>query len=735
MEIINNSIKVFRAEWLKLKGTGIWWIIGIGAAIVPVFSTVAAIYGNGGNTYAGTMLWEDLIKQDLTGFTFFYVLICILITVRLCQTEHRNLGWKLIETQPVHRAYIFMGKYKMAAVLALITLLFFVLLSILSAYLVALFQDRKELLSKSLPLGSVLHYLLRIWIATWGLLAVQYVVSLWLPNFVGPFMIGFVLFVISGILSAMQMGEWNMYGSPGMSAENFTSGLTGGWLLHNEVLSVVWMLLFLWIGYQFYYYRSWRNALGGSRQLLKVGAGIGIFALLFYLIETPVMLEPHSRTVIAGEVSEVDSTLTQVNVFHRATMDTIMKIPFKDGVFHGVYDGPPLKDGDYVIIAGSNAAEVYMGDRDSIFVKWRKRAMMRGNIPVITGTRRAENEMNQKFSEEEVMMGSLQELKPDDFASNILEIWSTEMKRVDRFRTVENIRPSAAFVAMKKKLLSLPYLEKVMLEYPATYAMYNPGKELEYPTSLDTLIRAVGLNETALLRQSNYLDYLDKELRHRGKIRELNYDSSYFDFLVNDGRPADVQNAMLAYGMKGMITNYGDSLKRNQLFHKYIAFEKDPFMAQKLSERLALENSLTRGMPAPLFDAESLAGKKMNWTDFKGKYVVVDVWATWCGPCKREDPFFQRYAELYSSDKLAFVALSIDDPESQFMWEMEVRGKVKQLVQLKAVDKMSFMRKYGIESIPRYMLIDPQGRFVAANLPRPSDRLFEDYLREVAAAN
>jgi hypothetical protein len=87
---------------------------------------------------------------------------------------------------------------------------------------------------------------------------------------------------------------------------------------------------------------------------------------------------------------------------------------------------------------------------------------------------------------------------------------------------------------------------------------------------------------------------------------------------------------------------------------------------------------------------------------------------------------------MYSSDKMAFVAVSIDDGDDLFRWRYEAGEKSKLTVQLRATDKMAFMGKYGIESIPRYMLIDPEGRFVATSLPRPSDRLFEDYLLRVS---
>jgi thiol-disulfide isomerase/thioredoxin len=672
--------------------------------------------------------------MEVRGFIFLYVLICILVIVRLCQTEHRSQGWKLIETQPIHRAHIFLGKYKMAALLSLVCLLLYVFLSIAGIYLVAVVQKEESYLNSSFPWGSILSYTLRIWIATWGLLAFQYLVSIWFANIVGPFMIGFVLIIGAGLAEFAGAGEWIPHGSPGKSSEYYKPGISGNWLLHNEKLSIAWMFLLLWIGYQFYYYRSWKFAFQGGRQLLKISAAAVLFGIAFYFIETPVSYDRYSRTVVAGQLAEPDSSVTRAILFSGETRDTLMEMPVRNGSFHGVYQGEPLKPGDYVVIAGNAGANVYMGDKDSIYIRWGAGKMNMGRgAATITGTRQAENAMNTSMAESSYNLDNLYNFKPEEFAELVLGSWEREMKTIGRFKTADNIRPSDDFIKMKKKRVTLSYLEKVNIEYPRTYALYHPGKKLEYPKSLDTLLNAVSDQELNLLGYTDYLEYLDKKLRYQGKVRDLVYDSSYFDLVVTSDKPVEVRNAMLYHGMKGMISNYGDSAKRNQLYNKYIGYEKDPYLTKKLGERLALENSMTKGMPAPLFEAKSLAGDKMNWNDFKGKYVVVDVWATWCGPCKREDPFFQRYAELYSSDKMAFVALSIDDGDDLNQWQYQAGDKSKLLVQLRATDKMAFMRTYGIESIPRYMLIDPEGRFVATSLPRPSDRLFEDYLLNVSA--
>ncbi|HLF46375.1 MAG TPA: TlpA disulfide reductase family protein, partial [Chitinophagaceae bacterium] len=122
--------------------------------------------------------------------------------------------------------------------------------------------------------------------------------------------------------------------------------------------------------------------------------------------------------------------------------------------------------------------------------------------------------------------------------------------------------------------------------------------------------------------------------------------------------------------------------------------------------------------------------------DFKGRYLLMDIWATWCAPCKIESPNFERLAEQYTSPKLAFVALSIDDNFGS--WRSQASEKSPRVLQLIANDKNAFGKSYGIETIPRFILLGPDGKIINIQMPYPSDSEFEAMLkREISdlAAN
>jgi thiol-disulfide isomerase/thioredoxin len=146
-------------------------------------------------------------------------------------------------------------------------------------------------------------------------------------------------------------------------------------------------------------------------------------------------------------------------------------------------------------------------------------------------------------------------------------------------------------------------------------------------------------------------------------------------------------------------------------------------------------NKVSRGKKAPAFSAESLNGKAFDLQDFSGRYVIIDVWASWCGPCKREAPYFDQYAERYTSESVAFVSLSIDEDKNA--WKMAATGKSDRVLQLWAREgPEDLANKYAVTTIPRFMLIDSKGNIVNAQLPPPSDPEFEAILlKEISFLN
>jgi thiol-disulfide isomerase/thioredoxin len=103
--------------------------------------------------------------------------------------------------------------------------------------------------------------------------------------------------------------------------------------------------------------------------------------------------------------------------------------------------------------------------------------------------------------------------------------------------------------------------------------------------------------------------------------------------------------------------------------------------------------------------------------------VYVDVWATWCGPCKAEIPSLKKMEELYHEANIVFVSISVDTKKDYEKWRAFVTEKELGGVQLVADKDWSsdFVKAYMINGIPRFILIDPAGNVVQANAPRPSD--------------
>lgn len=130
-----------------------------------------------------------------------------------------------------------------------------------------------------------------------------------------------------------------------------------------------------------------------------------------------------------------------------------------------------------------------------------------------------------------------------------------------------------------------------------------------------------------------------------------------------------------------------------------------------------------KGQPSPAFAYENHKGGTTKLDDFKGKYVYIDVWATWCGPCRQEIPHLKSIEEKYHDKKIEFVSLSIDAKKDYEKWRKFVTDKSLGGVQLIADNdwKSAFTMAYGVDSIPRFILIDPQGKVVDANAKRPSD--------------
>jgi thiol-disulfide isomerase/thioredoxin len=136
------------------------------------------------------------------------------------------------------------------------------------------------------------------------------------------------------------------------------------------------------------------------------------------------------------------------------------------------------------------------------------------------------------------------------------------------------------------------------------------------------------------------------------------------------------------------------------------------------------------GSPAPEFAAKTLSGDAVAVpSDFRDGYVLVDFWATWCGPCRAEKPFLKQAQEQFGDRKLKIIGVSIDAGNA---------SGVKSFVDREGItwpivhdDKQALAQKFGVEAIPALFLIDGStGKIVATG-----DELRGEQLIRTLSAN
>ncbi|NDI97973.1 TlpA family protein disulfide reductase [Flavobacterium sp. LaA7.5] len=137
-----------------------------------------------------------------------------------------------------------------------------------------------------------------------------------------------------------------------------------------------------------------------------------------------------------------------------------------------------------------------------------------------------------------------------------------------------------------------------------------------------------------------------------------------------------------------------------------------------------------KGKPSPLFAYENHKGGITNLKDLRGKYVYIDVWATWCGPCRKEIPHLQEIEKKYHDKDIVFVSISVDKEKDHDKWKKFVEKEALGGVQLIADKdwKSDFIAAYEIHSIPRFLLIDPKGNVMHSDAARPSDPALQELL-------
>lgn len=225
---------------------------------------------------------------------------------------------------------------------------------------------------------------------------------------------------------------------------------------------------------------------------------------------------------------------------------------------------------------------------------------------------------------------------------------------------------------------------------------------------------------------TNPRQYKQKELMKMVMEKKEPMDNFTKQFMMEN--PSNPANILLMTNLVPMMgyENYNiDQLEALQEMHK--AFESEypghPMTSQVGKQVAQIENDYNEFIKfketneAPEIALENPQGKVMKLSDLRGKYVLIDFWASWCGPCRKENPNVVRLYNKYKGENFDIFSVSLDKDKDKWVKAIKADGLIwdHHVSDLKYWDS-EVVSKYQIKGIPHTVLIDPEGKIIGTKL-------------------
>jgi peroxiredoxin len=166
---------------------------------------------------------------------------------------------------------------------------------------------------------------------------------------------------------------------------------------------------------------------------------------------------------------------------------------------------------------------------------------------------------------------------------------------------------------------------------------------------------------------------------------------------------------------QGSIPDYNDVAA---IFHSFSVKVKSSKAGVDYAAKLEKMKQTAIGAFAPLFTQNDPDGKPISLASFRGRYVLIDFWASWCGPCRAENPNVVKAYNKYKDKNFTILGVSLDKPNAKDKW---LKAIADDHLEWNHVSDLQYWKnavavQYHIQSLPQNFLVDPDGKIIAKNL-------------------
>ena len=163
------------------------------------------------------------------------------------------------------------------------------------------------------------------------------------------------------------------------------------------------------------------------------------------------------------------------------------------------------------------------------------------------------------------------------------------------------------------------------------------------------------------------------------------------------------------------IPNQDEIEKANNQYSKLSIAEKNSFIGKKIKKKLN-SYKIDVGMMSPDFTQNDTLGNPVSLKNYRGKYILLDFWASWCAPCRRETPYLKKCFEKYNSKGFEIISISLDSDKKR--WVEAIQKDSMNWIHVSDLQYWDnkVTKLYKVSAIPSVFLINPSGKIVAKNI-------------------